>query len=41
VLGAQYDGSVTERELHATASAYHARAEIFPDMGHDMMLEPE
>ena len=40
VLGAQYDGSVIEREVHATARAYHTRAEFFPDMGHDMMLEP-
>ncbi|MBP1819243.1 alpha/beta hydrolase [Mycobacterium sp. OAE908] len=40
VLGAQRDGSVTERELHATARAYGTRAEVFPDMGHDMMLEP-
>ena len=36
----QCDGILTERELHATARAYHARAEVFPDMGHDMMLEP-
>ena len=40
VLGAQYDGSVTQRELRATARAYHTRAEIFPNMGHDVMLEP-
>ncbi len=40
VLGSQYDGSVSERELHATARAYKTRAEIFPGMGHDMMLEP-
>ena len=39
VLGAQCDGSVTERELHATARAYHTRAEFFPDMG-QTLLEP-
>ena len=33
-------GILTERELHATARAYHARAEVFLDMGHNMMLEP-
>jgi alpha-beta hydrolase superfamily lysophospholipase len=40
VPGAQYDGSVTQRELRATAGAYDTRAEIFPNMGHDVMLEP-
>jgi hypothetical protein len=24
----------------ATARAYHTEAEFFPDMGHNMMLEP-
>jgi pimeloyl-ACP methyl ester carboxylesterase len=40
VLGAQCDPSVTPQEVHATARAYHTQAEIFPNMGHDMMLEP-
>jgi pimeloyl-ACP methyl ester carboxylesterase len=40
VLGAQCDRSVTPQEVHATARAHHAQAEIFPNMGHDMMLEP-
>jgi pimeloyl-ACP methyl ester carboxylesterase len=40
VLGAQCDRSVTPQEAHATARAYRTQAEIFPDMGHDMMLEP-
>ncbi|MGA7132730.1 MAG: alpha/beta fold hydrolase [Mycobacterium sp.] len=40
VLGAQCDRSVTTQELHATARAYRTQAEIFPKMGHDMMLEP-
>jgi pimeloyl-ACP methyl ester carboxylesterase len=39
VLGARHDGSVTAKEVHATARAYHTKAEIFPTMGHDMMLE--
>jgi pimeloyl-ACP methyl ester carboxylesterase len=39
VLGAGNDGSVTAKEVHATARAYHTKAEIFPNMGHDMMLE--
>ena len=41
VLGAECDSSVTRREVEATARAYGVRAEIFPDMGHDMMLEPD
>ena len=40
VLGAQCDRSVTPQEVHATARAHHAQAEISPNMGHDMMLEP-
>jgi hypothetical protein len=26
--------------VHATARAYGSEAEIFPGMGHDIMLEP-
>ncbi len=40
VLGAEHDTCFTQQEVHATAAAYHTEAEIFPDMGHDMMLEP-
>ena len=40
VLGAQCDRSVTPQEVHATAHAYRTQAEIFPNMGHDMMREP-
>jgi pimeloyl-ACP methyl ester carboxylesterase len=40
VLGAQCDRSVTPREVRATARAYQTQAQIFPGMGHDMMLEP-
>ncbi len=40
VLGAVNDGSISVKEVQATARAYCTRAELFPDMGHDMMLEP-
>lgn len=40
VLGADDDGAHTRKEVIATARAYRTRAEFFPDMGHDMMLEP-
>jgi pimeloyl-ACP methyl ester carboxylesterase len=40
VLGAECDRSVTPQEVHATARAYRTQAEIFPNMGHDMMLDP-
>jgi pimeloyl-ACP methyl ester carboxylesterase len=39
VLGAEWDGFITVEEVHRTAQAYRTRAEIFPDMGHDMMLD--
>jgi pimeloyl-ACP methyl ester carboxylesterase len=40
VLGAAEDGAHTRNEILATARAYGTEAEIFPDMGHNMMLEP-
>jgi pimeloyl-ACP methyl ester carboxylesterase len=40
VLGAGRDGCFTVKEVHATARAYGAEAKVFPDMGHNMMLEP-
>jgi pimeloyl-ACP methyl ester carboxylesterase len=40
VLGAQRDGIFTPEEIHGNAKAYNTKAEIFPEMGHDMMLEP-
>jgi len=40
VIGAARDGCFTAEEIHATARAYRTEAEIFPDMGHNMMLEP-
>jgi pimeloyl-ACP methyl ester carboxylesterase len=41
VLGAERDICFTQNEVHATADAYGTKAEIFAEMGHDMMLEPE
>jgi pimeloyl-ACP methyl ester carboxylesterase len=40
VLGAEHDAIVTQREIRRTAAVYGAEAQIFPDMAHDMMLEP-
>jgi pimeloyl-ACP methyl ester carboxylesterase len=40
VLGAEHDGCFTQDEVHATAQAYRTEAEVFPNMGHNMMLEP-
>lgn len=40
VLGAQNDDLILAKDVHATARAYGTDAEFFPDMGHDMMLEP-
>jgi pimeloyl-ACP methyl ester carboxylesterase len=40
VLGADDDGAHTRKEVVATARAYGSEAEFFPNMGHNMMLEP-
>jgi pimeloyl-ACP methyl ester carboxylesterase len=40
VLGARDDGATSLNEVLATARAYRTEAELFPDMGHDVMLEP-
>jgi alpha-beta hydrolase superfamily lysophospholipase len=40
VLGAQLDAVITLAEMTATAKAYGSDAEVFRDMGHNMMLEP-
>lgn len=40
VLGAENDGCFTVPEMRALARAHHTEAEIFPGLGHDMMLEP-
>lgn len=39
VLGAADDQNFSITEIEATARAYHAPYEIFPNMAHDMMLE--
>ena len=39
VLGAEKDGIFSAGEMHRTARAYRTEAEIFPGMGHDMMLD--
>ncbi|HIE17880.1 MAG TPA: alpha/beta hydrolase [Dehalococcoidia bacterium] len=39
VLGAAKDTMFYPSEVEATAHAYNTRAEIFPNMAHDMMLE--
>lgn len=39
VLGAERDGIISVEEVHRTARAYGTQAEIFPGMGHNMMLE--
>jgi pimeloyl-ACP methyl ester carboxylesterase len=39
VLGAEHDGFWTAREIRRTARAYRTEAEIFPGMGHNMMLD--
>jgi len=39
VLGAQADGVFTVGEVRRTGRAYRTEAEIFPGMGHDMMLD--
>ena len=40
VLGGSRDNILTTSEIEATAQAYNAQSEIFPDVAHDMMLEP-
>jgi pimeloyl-ACP methyl ester carboxylesterase len=39
VLGAARDNMLTQREIEATARAYHTQAEIIPDVAHSSMLE--
>ena len=39
VLGAADDHNFSPAEVEATARAYHAPYELFPNMAHDMMLE--
>ena len=40
ILGATDDGMVTVDEVYATAHAYGAEAQVFPNIGHNMMLAP-
>lgn len=40
VLGAEQDGFVHPNDVRATARGYRTRAEFFPGMGHNMMVEP-
>ncbi|WAJ43210.1 alpha/beta fold hydrolase [Mycobacterium sp. Aquia_216] len=40
VLGADEDVCFTRQEVHSTAAAYRTEAEFFPNMSHDMMLDP-
>ncbi len=41
ILGAANDALFSCGEIEATARAYMTQAEFFPNMAHDMMLEPE
>jgi len=40
VLGGSRDNNIKPGEIMATARAYNAQSMIFPDVAHDMMLEP-
>jgi hypothetical protein len=40
VLGTEPDHCVSGTELRATARAYRTEPEVFPGMGHNMMLVP-
>jgi alpha-beta hydrolase superfamily lysophospholipase len=39
-VGAEHDVIVSQRQIRRTAAVYDAEAEVYPNMGHDMMLEP-
>ncbi|WP_102145910.1 alpha/beta hydrolase [Mycobacterium hubeiense] len=41
VLGADEDPCILADEVAATARAYGTQAQVFPAIGHDMMLEPK
>ena len=40
VLGGEHDGHFNQKAFRDTARAYNTAPEIFPQMGHNMMLEP-
>jgi pimeloyl-ACP methyl ester carboxylesterase len=39
ILGAEHDGLFTTDEVERTARAYDTVAQVFPGMGHDLMLD--
>jgi pimeloyl-ACP methyl ester carboxylesterase len=39
VIGAEKDAVVSQKSVRDTAKAYSTRAEMFPDLAHDVMLE--
>ena len=39
VLGADDDAIISQRQIRRTAALYGAETEIYPNIGHDMMLE--
>ena len=41
VLGGAKDAIFSPQEVESTAHAYQSEAQIFPDMAHDLMLEPK
>lgn len=41
ILGAQHDALIPPDQVHMTAATYGGSAEIFPGMGHGMMLEQD
>ncbi len=41
VFGAADDKIITNKEIEMTAHSYNTKAEIFPGMTHDMMLNPD
>jgi pimeloyl-ACP methyl ester carboxylesterase len=41
ILGAENDNAITPDQVLATARAYNVKAEIFPNMAHNMMLEAD
>jgi alpha-beta hydrolase superfamily lysophospholipase len=41
VLGGKRDAIYQESDVRATAAAYGTEARLIPDVGHEMMLEPQ
>lgn len=40
ILGGGRDRIYSPREVSETARAYHTEPVLFPDMGHELMIEP-